>query len=131
LLPLVKWSLHKRRPRIEISLVKTKARRRRRLVADTGGGSDQAPFELLLLERDRRKSGGVVEGQVSLSGAFTGWFNVYSVKIRIPRLSFREDVRIVGVPKVPEGFDGIACFKFLNRFHYGNSGDCDHFGLET
>jgi hypothetical protein len=27
--------------------------------------------------------------------------------------------------------DGIACFGFLNRFHYGNFGDSALFGLET
>jgi hypothetical protein len=27
-------------------------------------------------------------------------------------------------------FDGIACFRFLNRFTYGNFGDPGQFGLE-
>jgi hypothetical protein len=129
-MPPFKWSLRKRHPHIEISLPKAKARRRRRLVADTGGGSDQAPFELLLIEGDCLESGGVLEGQVSLTGAFGGWFNVYTVEVRIPKLSFWDVVKAVGVPKVPDGFDGIACFKFLNRFHYGNFGNPDSFGLE-
>ena len=30
------------------------------------------------------------------------------------------NLRVVGVPSVPTGFDGIACFSFVNRFHYGN-----------
>jgi hypothetical protein len=54
---------------------------------------------------------------------------VYSIDVRISRLGFAEAVPVVGVPRVPDGFDGIACFKFLNRFHYGNFGDADHFGL--
>ena len=28
------------------------------------------------------------------------------------------------------GFDGIACFGFVNRFTYGNFGDPSQFGLE-
>jgi hypothetical protein len=31
---------------------------------------------------------------------------------------------------VPRPFDGIACFRFLNRFTYGNFGDPNQFGLE-
>jgi hypothetical protein len=69
-------------------------------------------------------------GQVHLGGAYSGWFNVHSIEVRIPRLKFAEAVPVVGVPQVPEGFDGIACFRFLNRFHYGNFGDQDRFGLE-
>jgi hypothetical protein len=36
----------------------------------------------------------------------------------------------VGVRSVPAGFDGIACFAFLDRFTYGNFGDPGQFGLE-
>jgi hypothetical protein len=124
------WALRKRRPHIEVVLSAGKAKRKRRLIADTGGGSDEAPFELILLERDCKSLDGVLEGQVSLRGAFDGWFNVYSVAIRIPQLGFEDDVRVVAVASVPKGFDGIASFKFLNRFHYGNFGDRDSFGLE-
>ncbi|HUY31727.1 MAG TPA: hypothetical protein VMV69_03030 [Pirellulales bacterium] len=31
----------------------------------------------------------------------------------------------------PAGFDGVACFGFLNRFTYGNFGDPHQFGLEA
>jgi len=31
----------------------------------------------------------------------------------------------------PPGFDGTACFGFLNRFTYGNFGDPGQFGLES
>ncbi|MBI3412163.1 MAG: hypothetical protein HY040_27855 [Planctomycetes bacterium] len=31
---------------------------------------------------------------------------------------------------VSGAFDGIACFSFLNRFHYGNFGNPGSFGLE-
>lgn len=43
--------------------------------------------------------------------------------IEIPARSFIDSVPVVGVPQVPWSFDGIACFRFLNRFHYGNFGD--------
>lgn len=49
----------------------------------------------------------------------------------MPALGFARKVRVVGVPSVPAGFDGIACFGFLNRFHYGNFGDPGQFGLES
>lgn len=130
-MPRAQWALRKRRPHIEIVLPSAKSKRKRRVIADTGGGSDEAPFELILIERDCIESKGILEGQVSLRGAFDGWFNVYAVVVRIPQLGFEDDVRVVSVTKVPEGFDGIACFKFLNRFHYGNFGDRDRFGLEA
>ena len=129
-MPPVKWPLLNRRPIVELSLGHVIKKRRRRLVADTGGGSDQSPFELILLEKDCQHADVVMEGQVQLSGRYVGWFNVYSMAIQIPRLKFSHRVLVAGVPEVPVGFDGIACFKFLNRFHYGNFGDRDHFGFE-
>jgi hypothetical protein len=45
-------------------------------------------------------------------------------------VSFDDSVPVVGVSSVPRGFDGIACFKFLRRFSYGNFGNPDGFGLE-
>jgi hypothetical protein len=36
----------------------------------------------------------------------------------------------VAVPVVPEGFQGTAGFRFLNRFDYGNFGNPAQFGLE-
>src|SRR5437879_3109927 len=48
-----------------------------------------------------------------------------------PALGFAKYLRVVGVLSVPPGLDGIACFSFLNRFHYGNFGDPGLFGLET
>ncbi len=52
-------------------------------------------------------------------------------RVQVPSLSFDHKVRVVGVPTVPAGFAGIACFSFLNRFTYGNFGDPARFGLET
>lgn len=126
----VRWPLRGRRPVIAVTLPHAKGKRVRRLIADTGAGSDRAAFELVLREADCRGTGELdAMGQVHLGGAYSGWFNVYSIDVRIPRLDFAEAVSVVGVPRVPDGFDGIACFKFLNRFHYGNFGDADRFGL--
>jgi hypothetical protein len=116
---------------IEVTLPLSRGRRRRRLLADTGAGSDAANFELLLRETDCQRSTDVVLGQVQLGRAYSGRFNVYLVEVRIARLEFAEAVAVVGVPQVHDGFDGIACFKFLNCFHYGNFGDADRFGFES
>jgi hypothetical protein len=45
-------------------------------------------------------------------------------------LNFDEPIPVVGVAQLPQGFDGIACFKFLNKFRYGNFGDPCCFGLD-
>ena len=129
-MPPAQWPLHRRRPQIEVRVPQAKGRRLRRLVADTGAGSDEAPFELVLVERDCVDAGGILVGQVRVGGAYAGWFNVYSIQIRIPKLRFQAIVEVVRVPQVPDGFDGIACFRFLNRFHYGNFGDQGRFGLK-
>lgn len=69
-------------------------------------------------------------GRVRLGGAYSGPFPLYLVEIRIPQINYREPVPVVGVSRVPQGFDGIAGFKFLNQFHYGNFGNADCFGLD-
>jgi hypothetical protein len=42
-----------------------------------------------------------------------------------------ESALAAGVPNALLGFDGIACLRFLGRFHYGNFADPDAFGLDT
>jgi len=103
----------------------------RRLVADTGAGTRRDTFELILDEDDCLQCGGVYVHSVRLRGAYTGSFPVYDVDVNVPGLEFDEPVNVVRVPNVPVGFDGIACFRFLRRFHYGNFGDPDAFGLDT
>lgn len=103
----------------------------RRLIADTGTGNGRSPFQLLMDEADCLQSAGILVGRVRLGGAFAGRFPVYSVPVQLPALNFADPVPIVGVAAVPHGFDGIAAFRFLNRFHYGNFGDPDSFGLEV
>src|SRR5262245_2261804 len=129
-MPPVQWPLQNHRPAIEVVLPRKSGEVVRRLLADTGAGSVQSPFQLVLSELDCRQSRGPRLGQIQLGDAYAGAFLIYSVKIRIPTLSFADTVQVVGVSRVPPGFDGIAAFRFLNRFHYGNFGNPDQFGLE-
>jgi hypothetical protein len=102
----------------------------RTLLADTGAGSRTANFEVILDEDDCLLCGGIPLTSVTLGGAYVGSFPIYELPIRIPALGFDQHLRAVGVPSVPPGFDGIACFGFLNRFTYSNFGDPGQFGLE-
>jgi hypothetical protein len=68
---------------------------------------------------------------VALGGAYVGSFPLYDLPVRLTAVGFDRPLRVVGVPSVPAGFDGIACFGFLNRFTYGNFGDPSQFGLES
>ena len=129
-MPPVHWPLTHDRPHIEVTLTRSKPPLVRRLIADTGAGTLQAMFQLVLDEQDCLRSRGKLVGQVTLGGAFSGQFPVYLVEVHIPALSFLDSVPIVGVQRVPPDFDGIACFRFLNRFQYGNFGDPDSFGLQ-
>jgi len=101
------------------------------LVADTGAGTRRDTFELILDEDDCLQCGGVYVHTVRLRGAYNGSFPVYVVDVRVPSLDFDEPVNVVGVPSAPRGFDGIACFRFLRRFNYGNFGDPEAFGLDA
>lgn len=79
---------------------------------------------------DCLRCGGVAISSVFLGGAYRGTFAVYEIDVQVPALGFAQRLNAVGVPSLPKGFDGIACFRFLNRFTYGNFGDPDQFGLE-
>jgi hypothetical protein len=103
----------------------------RSLLADTGAGSHLSVFELILDENDCLLCGGNPDQPVALGGAYSGSFPTYVLPVEVPALGFAKNVRVVGVPGVPAGFDGVACFKFVNRFHYGNFGDLGVFGLEA
>ena len=129
-MPTVRWTLTHDRPHIEVTLTRSKPPLVRRLIADTGAGTRQAAFQLVLDEQECLRSRGKLVGQVTLGGAFSGQFPVFLVEVNIPALNFLDSVPIVGVKQVPPDFDGIACFRFLNRFHYGNFGDSGKFGLE-
>lgn len=132
-MPRVQWPLHQGRPQIEviIRLAGTRQAVVRRLVADTGAGTIFDPFQLILEEDDCLQCGGIPISQVRLSGAFKGEFPIYLVDASIPKLGFDEAIPVVGIRRPPRGFDGIACFRFLARFKYGNHGDQSRFCLET
>ena len=131
-MPHVQWQLRLGRPCIEIALTLTAGGQSypRILLADSGAGSLQAGIDLILEEDDCVLCGGFAAHPVVVGGAYVGSFPVYDLPVQVPALGFVQYVRAVGVPTVPAGFDGIACFSFLNRFHYGNFGDRGVFGLE-
>ncbi|MBY0232046.1 MAG: hypothetical protein K2W96_22405 [Gemmataceae bacterium] len=99
------------------------------LLADTGGGAAHATSDLILPEDDCRLCGAVAVSTADLEGAYSGTFPLFKIRVRIPALAFDEEVDVVGVPSV-DGFAGLACFRFLDRFGYGNFGDPALFGLE-
>jgi hypothetical protein len=100
------------------------------LLADTGAGSRRVPFELMPDETDCLRCGNLTGSSVFLGGAYSGRYRVYVVPAQIPALGFAQNIPVVGVPSVPTRFNGIAAFRFLNRFTYGNFGDPGQFGLE-
>jgi hypothetical protein len=71
----------------------------RRLIADTGAGTRQSVFQLVLLENDCLQCGGIPMGQVQLGGASSGSFPLYLVEVRIPQLNFQFLTR----PRGPSG----------------------------
>lgn len=131
-MPHLRWPLRRGRPCVEIVLTLAPGGQpqRRILLADTGAASQIAGFELILDEDDCLQCGGKPVQSVSLGGAYAGSFPVYLLRVQIPSLGFMHYLRVVGVPSTPPSFDGIACFSFLNRFHYGNFADRGAFGLE-
>lgn len=128
----VEWPLLRGRPIIEVALTLTPGGQilSRRLIADTGAGALHSGIDLLLDEHDCLFCGGTPMKTVELHGAFVGSHPVYALRVGIPALRFDELVSVVGLPATPTGFDGIACFPFLNRFAYGNFGAAGHFGLD-
>lgn len=131
-MPFARWSLKNDRPAIEITLTDASGQKKTRtLLADTGAGDAQDQFDLVLHMLDCAQHGGVFTQSISVSGAFVGSHPAFEILVEIPLLGYRELVVAVGVPYLPPDFDGIACFRFLNRFTYGNFGDKNAFGLET
>ena len=130
-MPRAEWPLKNSCPRVEIVLAQANDGKlfARDLLADTGAGPMNSGFELILHEDDCLLCGGNPLQPVNLGGAYAGWFPIYLLSVQIPSLGFSGNMRAVGVPSAPAGFDGIACFSFLNRFHYGNFGNPVVFGL--
>ena len=132
-MPRVNWPLRNGRPSIEVILPLAVAGQPlvRSLLADTGAGSLLSGFELILAEADCLRCGGIPLQPITLGGAYVGTFPVYQLMVEIPPLGFAQDLWAFGVPSVRPGFDGIACFRLINQFHYGNFSDPAVFGLES
>lgn len=132
-MPRAQWPLLGDRPIIQVVLTLAQGGKKvtRTLLADTGAGNAQAPFDILLEETDCLLCAGNPAQTIALGGAYSGTYPVYLIPVEIPLLSFGHRVLAVGVPSVPIGFDGIAGFRFLNRFTYSNFGNQNEFGLET
>jgi hypothetical protein len=132
-MPRLQWQLRHGRPGVEVILTLAMDAKPfpRFLLADTGAGSQRGHIDVILDEEDCLLCGGIPLRAVTLAGAYIGSFPTYGISVRLPDLGFDQNLRAVGVPSVPAGFDGIACFSFLNRLTYGNFGDRDQFGLES
>ena len=130
---LAQWPLLHDRPVIQVVLTLAQGGQKvtRRLLADTGAAGRRDPFELILDEVDCLLCGGKLSKMVSLGGSFAGTHPVYGFPIEIPQLNFNRYLPVVGVANPPKGFDGVACFRVLSRFTYGNFGNPLAFGLET
>jgi hypothetical protein len=133
-MPRVTWPLLNERPGVRLMLTPAGGQPTPfDLLADTGAGSNSSDYELILLESDCWSCGAPAGFLVKMSGAFAGSYLLFRVIVQIPTLGFVADVPAVGVPALPEGlegFSGTACFRFLNRFDYGNFGNPAQFGLE-
>jgi hypothetical protein len=133
-MPQVSWRHVRGRPVIEIMLASPGGSQALRvLLADTGAGSIRESMELILSEEDGRRFSVGNAGTLRLGRAFTGDFSAFWVSTSVPMLGFAGVCLAVAVPSslLPNQLQGIACFRFLNRFTYGNFGDFDRFGLET
>lgn len=132
-MPRADWPLRNGRPCVEIvlTLVSNGQLFPRIVLADTGAGSQTSGIDLILDEDDCLLSDGITGYSVTVGGAFVGTFPLCDLLVQVPALGFAKNLRVVGVPSAPEGIDGIACFSFLNHFHYGNFGDRSVFGLES
>lgn len=104
----------------------------RTLLADTGGGSATVAVDLVLSQADGARCGGKIQQLVNSGGAIHGSFEVRSIEIAIPALNLKRRVNVMLVPTetLPDGLQGIACFRFLNSFTYGNFSNPAEFGLE-
>ncbi len=134
-MPRASWLLVAGQPVIQIELQETNSglTLTRTLLADTGGGSALMPVHLALSVEDVARCGGIFRGYVGAGGAIEGNFKVYAVDTLIPDLNLVSLVNVMAVPAetLPAGLQGIACFRLLNSFTYGNFGNPAEFGLAT
>ncbi len=129
-MPRVTWPLLNDRPGVRIDVMLGGQLTTIELHADTGAGAASSAFDLILLESDCWLCGKPSGFAIRLSGAHSGHYLLFEVRVQIPALSFDADLSVVGVPTVPDGFKGVAGFRLLNRFDYGNFGNPALFGIE-
>jgi hypothetical protein len=132
-MPLATWPLRQGSPAIEVILTTVAGNQPLSLcvLADTGAGNSASRFELILEESDCLLCGGTVGADIRLGGAYAGLFPLYRIRVQVPQVGFDDVVQVAGVRANPQGFEGIAGFRFLNRFTYGNFGNPAEFGLEA
>jgi len=129
-MPRVTWPLLNDRPSARVVVALDSQAATFDLHGDTGAGSASSEFDLLLLESDCWVWGRPTGYVISLSGAHSGHHLLFEVRVQIPALAFDDVLSAAGVDTVPDGFRGVAGFRFLNRFDYGNFGNPAQFGLE-
>ncbi|HJT33809.1 MAG TPA: hypothetical protein VJ783_17315 [Pirellulales bacterium] len=95
------WSSWHGRPIIEVNLVLAQGGQPivRRLIADTGAGTSQSRFDILLDEYDCLQCGATPLKSVALGGAYIGSYPTYAVTITIPALGIRTIVSAVAFPR--------------------------------
>ena len=134
-MPRQSWLLRDDIPVIEILLRERFSgfTETRVLVADTGAGPRFSPFELVLSVADGIRFGGRVLNSAYVGGAFQGEFPIRAVEIEMPTFKLRRMADALIVPDLGAfgDFDGLAAFRLLNSFTYGNFGNPAEFGLET
>ncbi len=129
-MPRVTWPLLNDRPGVRVVVMLGGQPTTIDLHADTGAGAALSAFEILLLESDCWLCGRPEGSLIKLTGAHSGHYLLFWVRVQIPALAFDADLCAVGVPGVPDGFRGVAGFRLVNRFDYGNFGNPGQFGLE-
>lgn len=134
-MPRACWQIQHGRPVIEVTFYPPGHGQEvsRVLLADTGGGTLYSAWDLILTEGDCQLLNHGDVSPITLSGAFAGTFSTFYVHAAIPALGTSHTLVAVAVPagRFSLGIDGIAGFRFLNTFHYGNFGDGTQFCLET
>ena len=134
-MPRKTWLLEKGQPVIHVELHEPMSgfTSTRILLADTGAGAQKEPVDFVLSKLDGARFGEFFQGTAHSSGAIPGQFAIFVFLISIPALNFHRRCNGMLVPAetLPDGLDGIATFRFLNSFSYGNFGNPREFGLET
>src|SRR5262245_59258215 len=98
-MPNIRWPLTGGRPSLEVvlTLALNGHPASRTLLADTGAGSRNSGFELILEEHDCVLCGGIPLSTVTLGGSYSGIFPIYVLLIQVPALGFAKHLRVAGV----------------------------------